>query len=721
MKIKTFAHWSIRYKLLSLLLLLGIATFAATGTIAYVKYLQALKKNFMGQLAGVRSSKAFELETYYKTIHSHVLTLSEDRMFVDAMREFRAAYRTMNTTAIPADVLVAVTENYRTQFYPRVQKLKRERPRVEDYLPVTPAAFHLQYAYIVKNPFPLGRRKEIEQAADDNEYTRVHARYHRAFRRIIENFGYYDLYLIDDETGTVVYNVSKDRDFATSLQHGPYRDSNLAKLMRQCAETANPDDVFFSDFEPYEAAYGEPTQYVASAIFDGPKRLGVFALQLSTQAIEDVITGRRGWERDGLGRSGQSIIVGADHLLRTNARPFLEDPEQYLAGLKASGAPEEKLNRIRTYKSTILEWKLDTPSVNAGLQGKEGNTIERSLDRGLMTMSLVSFMPLHIEGLNWMLESRMHLDEALRPVVEMAQLFGWWGAGLLALTVIAALLMTRQILRPIHALVAAARRVAGGDLTAHVEWKWKDELGVLSDAFNSMTGSIREKTKLIEEKNRENEALLLNILPGEIATRLKEGEHEIADSFADVTVLFGDLVGFTTLSGKIGASEVVEMLNGLFSRFDQDANDLGIEKIKTIGDCYMAVCGLPQACPDHAERMARMALRMVAATHEYGQEKGLDLQMRIGLNSGPVVAGVIGSAKFIYDLWGNTVNIASRMESTGVPGQIQVTRSVYEHLKDSFDLESRGVVQVKGKGEVETWLLHGHLQPVEAQPVEVAV
>jgi adenylate/guanylate cyclase family protein/HAMP domain-containing protein len=171
--------------------------------------------------------------------------------------------------------------------------------------------------------------------------------------------------------------------------------------------------------------------------------------------------------------------------------------------------------------------------------------------------------------------------------------------------------MTREILRPVIALVGAARKVASGDLTAQVEWKWKDELGVLSDTFNSMTKSIREKTELIEQKNRENERLLLNILPSEIANRLKEGESEIADNFADVTVLFGDLVGFTALSSKTPAAEIVEMLNGLFSRFDQAAKELGIEKIKTIGDCYMAVCGLPSRCSDHAHRMARMALRMV--------------------------------------------------------------------------------------------------------------
>ena len=708
---KKFAHWSIRYKLLSLLLLIGISTFAATGTIAYLKYLQALKQGIMNQLTGVRRSKAFQIETYYRIIHSHVLTLSEDRMFIDAMREFRTTYHMLNAASIPAEALEAVRQDYLTRFYPEMQKLNLARPRVEYYLPFTSAALQLQSVYIAKNPYPPERRREMEKAEDNSEYSRVHAKYHRSFRRIIENFGYYDLYLIDNERGYIVYDVNKDRDFGTSLLEGPYRDSNLAKVVRQGLATKNPDDVFLSDFEPYEASRGEPTQFVASPIFDGEDRVGVFALQLSTNAIESVMTGNRGWQADGLGQSGESAIVGSDYRLRTNVRGFLESPDGFLARLKALGVPEDKLNRIRTYKTTILQFEVRFPSVTAALDGKEGATTESPIFGRKTT--LVSFMPLHIEGLRWMIEARMNLDEALKPVSDMQRLFSWWGTGLLLFTVVAALLMTRQILRPINALVRAARRVGAGDLTAQVEWKWKDELGVLSDTFNSMTRSIREKTDLIEEKNRENEVLLLNILPGEIASRLKGGEHEIADSFADVTVLFGDLVGFTVLSSKTSAPEIVEMLNGLFSRFDQAASELGIEKIKTIGDCYMAVCGLPKPCDDHADRMARMALRMAEATGQYGREKGLDLQMRIGLNSGPVVAGVIGKTKFIYDLWGDTVNLASRMESSGVPGGIQVTRSVYERLKDSFEFESRGVIKVKGKGEIETWLLHGQFRAVE--------
>ena len=709
---QNYANWSIRYKLLSLLLLLGVGTLAFTGTAAYVKFRRSLKQTAATQLTGVTRSKQLQIEAYYATLQKHAETLSADRMFIDAMRDFQGAFRTLNAASVPTSVQNAVRKDYQENFYPDMQRLKLARPHVEDYLPTTPAALELQYLFIVKNPNPQGKRYALANPRDGSEYSRVHEKYHNAFRRIIERFDYLDLYLIDYETGRVLYDVSKDRDFGTDLLNGPYRNSNLSKVVKRCLETNNPDAVFFSDFEPYEASKGEPTQYIASPIFDGDERLGVFALQLSTSAIDGLMSGQRSWQKTGLGETGNSVIVGKDNLLRSNDREYLEDPEKFFAELTADHVPEQKLEKIQLYGTTILQLPTRVPdAVAAALDGKEGNLIEK--DAFGHEKFLVSYMPLHIGDLQWVINSRITLDEALKPVGAMGKMFGWWAAGLLLVTVLGAWFLTRQILRPVNALVDAARKVANGDLTAQVNWKWKDELGVLSDTFNSMTRSIRDKTAEIEEKNRENEALLLNILPAEIGARLKGGEHEIADNFADVTVLFGDIVGFTALSSNTPAKRIVDMLNGIFSRFDDVAGELGIEKIKTIGDCYMAVCGLPQQYSDHTDRIARMALRMMKAIEQYNHEKGVNLQLRIGINSGPVVAGVIGSKKFIYDLWGDTVNLASRMESTGVPGGIQVTRNVYERLKGKFEFESRGVVQVKGKGEVEAFLLRSQVYAEE--------
>ena len=168
---------------------LGITAFAVTGLIAYINNLRSLRQNVTNQLTSVRRSKAFQIESYYRTIHNHVLTLSADQMFIDAMREFRAAYQTLNSRPVSAEVRNAVLEDYRSYFYPKIQKLTLARPRVEDYLPVTPAGLHLQYDYIVKNPYPPARRREMESAADGGDYSRVHAKYHPSFWKIVATYG----------------------------------------------------------------------------------------------------------------------------------------------------------------------------------------------------------------------------------------------------------------------------------------------------------------------------------------------------------------------------------------------------------------------------------------------------------------------------------------------------------------------------------------------------
>jgi len=213
-------------------------------------------------------------------------------------------------------------------------------------------------------------------------------------------------------------------------------------------------------------------------------------------------------------------------------------------------------------------------------------------------------------------------------------------------------------------------------------------------------------TALRSEQQR-SEGLLLNILPASIAERLKDETRTIADQFTAASVLFADVVGFSERTKDLPAAEVVGLLDRLFSHFDSLTEQHGLEKIKTIGDSYMVAAGVPIRRPDHARAIALLALDMVESAAPGGTCGDLDVQLRVGINSGPVVAGVIGRRKFLYDLWGDAVNIASRMESGGTPGRIQVTQQTYEALKDEFELEPRGTIAVKGMGEMETWYLVG--------------
>jgi len=253
--------------------------------------------------------------------------------------------------------------------------------------------------------------------------------------------------------------------------------------------------------------------------------------------------------------------------------------------------------------------------------------------------------------------------------------------------------------------------------------KRSDEVGALARSFNRMSrrlarafGEIEEANTVLEERvalrtkdlaaeQEKSEGLLRNVLPQEIILRLKENPQAIAEGYDAVTVLFADIVGFTELSARVSPIELVELLNQIFSTFDKLAEKHGLEKIKTIGDCYMVVGGLPKPRADHAAAIADMALDMQRVMLEL-REKHPGLAIRIGVHSGPVVAGVLGTKKFSYDLWGDTVNIASRLESHGDRDRVQVSGAVAKEIETLFDLEERGVIKLKGRGDMTTfWLL----------------
>ena len=388
--------------------------------------------------------------------------------------------------------------------------------------------------------------------------------------------------------------------------------------------------------------------------------------------------------------------------MRSGPRAFYENPDQYFAELKGGGESDENIDAIRRYGTPVLHQRVATEAARAALAGIEGSG-EIVGYRGIPT--LASWGPLAIPGTKWALIAKIDTSEAFAPVYKLQHDLMIVGGLALLVVIVTGAWLSRSLLGPLRELTAGVTRFAAGDYGAKVPVRTRDEIGALCTAFNGMVEELRDKNLVIESKNRENEELLLNVLPAPIANRLRGGEQGIADGFAEVTVAFADIVGFTAMSSEMPPAEVVTLLNGLFTRFDEAAHELGIEKIKTVGDAYMAVCGMPVQVPDHAARMVRMAIRMVHITREHAMEHHVEMKLRVGINSGPVVAGVIGKSKYIYDLWGDTVNLASRMELGGMPDTIQVTRSVYDKLKDEFVFEARGAIEVKGKGGVEAWLL----------------
>jgi class 3 adenylate cyclase/putative methionine-R-sulfoxide reductase with GAF domain len=229
----------------------------------------------------------------------------------------------------------------------------------------------------------------------------------------------------------------------------------------------------------------------------------------------------------------------------------------------------------------------------------------------------------------------------------------------------------------------------------------------LRDANRYLEDRITERTRELSEATQRSERLLLNVLPHTIAERLKRGEHAIAERFEEVTVLFADLVDFTRWSQQLPPEHSVEILGQVFTEFDALTERYGLEKIKTIGDAYMVVAGVPSPRADHQEAMAIMALQILETLRQLNRVLGTSLDVRVGMHSGPVIAGIIGTRKFAYDLWGDTVNMASRLEAHGAAGRIHVSEPTWQRLRDRFTFEPRGEIEVKSIGRVKTWFLTG--------------
>jgi class 3 adenylate cyclase len=695
-------RWGLAAKLFAVLILLAAVAVLLTAILGYVRSREALEQTIYHQLTAARQTKARQVEAYFRTVRSELRLLANSKMVIEAARTFGTGFEVLEAEPLPDGMRRKVEQWYTDNYLPQVRRLTGKDAVLADYMPAGNAAIYLQYHYIVANPHPAHHRDLLDNAGDGSGYSSAHAIFHPLLRNAASTVGFFDFMLVDSKTGINTYGMDKEVDFGTSLRSGPYRKSHFASAVARCSSRPDPSASCLEDFATYLPADGEPNAFLAAPVIDQGAVVAVLVAQLSIEEIDRVVTGDRRWRQEGFGETGETYLVGADYTVRSGGRLFYEDREGFIAQLKAAGSSAEEIETIKRFGSPILAQRIDTQATRAALAGIEG-TGQIIGSRGKQT--LASWGPLNIPGVKWALVSRIETSEAFAPIYRLERDLAIVGGAALLIVISIGAWLSRHLLAPLRDLTAGVRRFAGGDHAAHVPVRTRDEIGQLCTAFNGMIDEISAKNAVIAAKSREVEELLLNVLPAPIANRLREGEQSIADGFANVTVLFADIVGFTQLSSEMPPQNVVALLNGLFTRFDVAAHELGIEKIKTVGDAYMAVCGLPNPVPDHAARMVRMAIRMVHIAREHALEHKVDMRLRVGINSGPVVAGVIGKSKYIYDLWGDTVNLASRMESAGVPGAIQVTRAVYEQLKDQFTFEPRGLVEIKGKGNVEAWLL----------------
>jgi class 3 adenylate cyclase len=689
---------SIQSKTTLMLLAVSVTSIVAIAAIGYSSGKTALQDSIFNQLTSLREAKIQELEVLNERAEQQINVLSIDPTIIEAAQGLKVGYRDLSKSTIPPQWDSAIRQYYQQKFIPKLAASTKGEPEAATYAPKQIQDRYLQYYYTIQSD-DFDVKAKIDNPQDGSTFSKVHQQFHPFMRDYAEAFALEDLFLIDPETGNVIYSVYKGVDFGTNLKTGSFSESVLAKAFQQVIAEGDRQFVASIDYEPYRPSYNDPAAILATPIFKNGSMIAVLAIQRSSKELNDIMTSRAKWKEVGLGNSGETYLIGPDYLMRSDSRFLKEDPKTYFETLKKQGVDDAQIERIQEQDSTILLQEVKTQGAEAALQGQRGTRVITDY-RGVSVLS--AYAPL-TGDLNWALLAEIDEAEAFAPIQEFQKWVLIATVVIIILITLAAMLLSHLFVRPIRLLNQGFNRFSKGETNVRVNIDSKDEFNELAQSFNAMVKTLEQRTQQLQETSQENEQLLLSILPEPVAQRLKGGEDKIADSFPSVTVLFADLVGFTDLAAAVSADEIVALLNDLVSAFDDAAERHGVEKVKTIGSGYMAVSGLSVPRIDHSKRVVDFAIEMAQIVQRFSQARQTHLEARIGVNSGPVVAGVIGRSKFIYDLWGNTVNIAHQMQVDGQGNAVQVTASIYDQLRDFYDF--RRLESGLHHGEPDRWLL----------------
>jgi serine phosphatase RsbU (regulator of sigma subunit) len=483
---------SIRHKLTLCFLLVGILPLLITAFLEYRHISETLRSRSFDQLTSVREIKRKRIESFFEHKREEISFFAQSSTVVEAMQEFKAAFAAMRETTVSPQQITNLRKYYAEEFVRKLPVHLQKNTIIDSLLPRTEAGLFLQAQYLTR----------IQTPFTANKYHSTHEKYHGLMNRFLNTYGYYDIFLIDDETGHIVYSVAKEIDFATSLLNEVHATSNLGQLFRRIRHTGLKTQVILCDYDLYLPSYLAPAAFLATPIFDGDKKIGTLAFQIAIDKIDEVMTGNRAWQEEGLGQSGETYIVGSDYRMRTNSRFIIESPAEYLRQLEKYAIDSTERQQITFYQTTVLFQHIATDAVKRALSGQSGIDVVHDY-RGIDVLS--AYTPLQIADVRWVLLSEIDVDEAFAPVYA----FAWRSvrtAGLAALGIVLfALLVAYTLTKPITALVRGTQALSRGELDARVQIKQSDELGVLAQSFNAMAVSLQQQRQDLLNKQAEIE------------------------------------------------------------------------------------------------------------------------------------------------------------------------------------------------------------------------
>jgi HAMP domain-containing protein len=479
---------NIKYRILILFGVLGVLPLGGFIAWQYHSSQEQLRQRSFEQLKSVREIKKKEIEWYFSKLREEAQFFAQSKLIINAMTDFRTAFFELQNQPVPADITKRLQQYYQREFLARLTA-SFDSLTLQSLMPNNSATQFLQNQYLI------GTRAAMQKFP----YFDTHNQYHNAISSFIDTYELYDLLLIEDVTGHIIYSVSKEVDFGTSLLTGPFANSNLGKLFRSVRYTGLETQTVMCDFERYLPSLLAPAAFIAAPIFDGEQKLGTLILQIPINKLDAITTGKKAWEDEGLGATGEAYIVGSDYLMRTDSRFIIESPDQYIEAAQTSGiATTQQIALMRQYKTTILFQEVRTSSVERAIAKISGtHTITDYRKREVLS----SFTPLDIKDVKWALLAEIDADEVFGPINSSARTSLLMLSAVVVILFLSSIMLARTIYKPIHILAEGTRELGKGNYNVQFFIKSKDELGVLAGTFNDTIRSLREQREEILLKN----------------------------------------------------------------------------------------------------------------------------------------------------------------------------------------------------------------------------
>jgi class 3 adenylate cyclase len=688
---------SIQSKLLVMLLVTSILSAAVVGFIGYQSGRNSLRASVFDRLTEIRQAQSRQLQTGIADLKNSLVVYSRGSTTTLALEAFTAGFDQLGAAPIDPAQQQSLVDYYTKRFAKDEKAQTGEQVDVSALVPNSNAQRYLQSFYTV----PFGDYDKptadwdaaiaYDDAKDGSPWSAANAKFNDFFREIVTRFQFEDALLLDTR-GNIVYSAYKGVDLGTNILNGPYKGSELTGAYQKALDSNDVDYVGLTDFGDYQPA-DEPTAWFVSPVGPLGRVDGVLALQFPISKINTLMTFDGRWEDSGMGTTGESFIVGPDDLMRSNSRLFIQDPEAYKRDVIDAGTPPDVADDAIRQHGTTLVQPVATEATKLAQRGQRGTLIA---DDYLGHETLQAYAPADIPGLRWAVVSKIDTSEAFAPVTAFTRTLVLSTVAIIFVVCIAAMLLARLFVRPIRRLEAGAQKITSGDYGVALPVASRDEFGDLTVAFNGMSRNLAIKEDLLNEQRRENDRLLLSLMPEPVVARYRDGEETISQDHQDVTVIFADIVGLDELSAVLTSDESLAIVNRLVRQFDAAADNLGVEQVRTLHNGYLASCGLNVPRIDNVRRTVDFALEMHRIVDRFNGETGHSLKLRAGIDTGTVSSGLVGRASLAYDMWGAAVDLAFQVQKGSPQPGVYVTSDVYDAMRDNRQFTAAGEITVDG-------------------------